>query len=437
MGDYRLYKLADIYDEKPCKGEEFINLALEKGIDVSIANQFLNTIDQLEDLYRSHPCRGKTFEDLAVKKGFLRKIAKVFIKNEVVHDEKIEKPIYIPIVSKAHDAYQMDTFINQKQANGLNYLMLINVNTKKAYAYPMNGKGAKEVLGALNKFKAEVPKIYSILSDQDKAYLSNEVLEWMRKNNIQFRTVKDDNHNNLGIINRFMRTIRDKAYDLNIFDPNLWANLDKDGNYSRNKSIPYDSSKFINNSQMQQLINGYNDTPHRTLRMKEGNKVIHNSPNDMNYEKEDQYIRMKKVDTSPYNFKEGDHVKLVEEKQFGKKKRRNAGVEAYTVDSRVGNLYTLKALNSAVNDYPGYKIVHATGKYNLDKDIKDGKRGIIEEFLDYDYKNKKYKVRYEGGVVGTVLPKDCREGNPTKLSRDERIFWLKQKTIPPEIRKFI
>ena len=435
MGDYRLYKLADIYDEKPCKGEEFINLALEKGIDVSIANQFLNKIDQLEDLYRSHPSRGKTFEDLAVKKGVLRKIAKVFIKNEVVHDEKIEKPIYIPIVSKAHDAYQMDTFINQKQANGLNYLMLINVNTKKAYAYPMEGKGAKQVLEALNKFKAEVPKIYSILSDQDKAYLSNEVLEWMRENNIQFRTVKDDNHNNLGIINRFMRTIRDKAYDLNIFDPNLWANLDKDGNYSRNKSIPYDSSKFINNSQMQQLINGYNDTPHRTLRMKEDNKVIHNSPNDMNYEKEDQYIRMKKVDTSPYNFKEGDHVKLVEEKQFGKKKRRNLGTEVYTVDSRVGNLYRLKAGNSAINDYPGYKMVHAKGKTNLAQDLKDDKRGIIEEFLDY--KNKKYKVRYEGGVVGTVLPKDCREGNPTKLSRDERIFWLKQKTIPPEIRKFI
>ena len=37
----------------------------------------------------------------------------------------------------------------------------------------------------------------------------------------------------------------------------------------------------------------------------------------MNYEKEDQYIRMKKVDTKPYDFKEVDHVKLVEEKQFG------------------------------------------------------------------------------------------------------------------------
>ena len=438
MGEKRLLcKLADIYREKPCKGEEFLNLALERGYDVVIANKFLNKINELEDLYRSHPSRGKTFTDLAKKNGITWKIAQTFIDCEVIHDEKIEKPIYIPIVSKAHDAYQMDTFINQKQANGLNYLMLINVNTRKAYAYPMKGKGAKQVLEALKKFKAEVPKIYSILSDQDAAYLSDEVVDWMRKNNIQFRTVQDDNHNNLGIINRFMRTIRDKAYDLNLFDPNLWANLDENGNYSRNKSIPYDSSKFINNSQMQQLIKGYNDTPHKSLRMKEGKKVIKNSPDDMNYEKEDQYIKMKKKDESPYDFKEGDLVKIVEEKQFGKKKRRTAGPEAYTVDSKAGNLYKIKALNGAVNDYPGYKIIHATGKYKLAKDLKDGKRGIIEEFLNYNRQSKKYKVRYDGGSVGYVKAKDCREGNPTKLTRDERIFWLKQKKIPPEIRKFI
>ncbi|MFW1332181.1 hypothetical protein ACEV9E_26295, partial [Vibrio parahaemolyticus] len=71
----------------------------------------------------------------------------------------------------------MDTFINDKTKDGLNYLMFININTRKAYCYPMKGKGAKEVANALNKFIHEVAEIYSITSDQDAAYLSNEVLQ--------------------------------------------------------------------------------------------------------------------------------------------------------------------------------------------------------------------------------------------------------------------
>ena len=59
----------------------------------------------------------------------------------------------------------MDTFINDKTKDGLNYLMLININTRKAYCYPMKGKGAKEVAD-----------VYSITLDQDEAYLSNDVL---------------------------------------------------------------------------------------------------------------------------------------------------------------------------------------------------------------------------------------------------------------------
>ena len=33
-----------------------------------------------------------------------------------------------------------------------NYLMLININSRKAYAYEKSGKGAKEVLRSLNEF---------------------------------------------------------------------------------------------------------------------------------------------------------------------------------------------------------------------------------------------------------------------------------------------
>lgn len=395
-------------------------------------------MEKLRNLYKSHPSRGQAFLDVAQRNKIKRKYAQEFLANEVIHDQKVGKPKFIPIVSKTHGAYQMDTFINQKKANGLNYLMLINVNTRKAYAYPMQGKGTQQVIGALNKFIKEVPDVSSIASDQDAAYLANETLEWMQRHNIKYTTTKDDNHNNLGIINRFMRTIRDKAYDLNIFDPNLWSNLDENGDFSPNEdSKPYDPKKYIKNDQMQQLINGYNDTPHKSLRMKDGRKVIKNAPDDMDFDKEERYIKMKKVDTKPYDFKVGEKVKIVEGNEFGKKKRRVVGNEVYTVEAQPGNLYRLKASNDAINDYPGYKIVRAKGKIQMAKDLKNDKRGQVEGIIDYDTKTKRYLVEFEDGSMEERTARDLREGNPSKLSREERIYWLKQKTIPPEIRKFI
>jgi hypothetical protein len=51
------------------------------------------------------------------------------------------------------------------------------------------------------------------MSDEEPAFLSNAVLDFMKDNNLKFRTVTDNDHHLLGIINRFIRTIRDLAPD--------------------------------------------------------------------------------------------------------------------------------------------------------------------------------------------------------------------------------
>ena len=79
--------------------------------------------------------------------------------------------------------------------------MLINVNTHKTFAYMMRGKEAQLAKAALYRFIKDEPNCTSILSDQYAAYLSNEVLGWMYKQNIKYTTTTDDNHNKLGIIN--------------------------------------------------------------------------------------------------------------------------------------------------------------------------------------------------------------------------------------------
>ena len=73
----------------------------------------------------------------------------------------------------------------------------------------MMNKGSVEVLKALEKFVNEIGDVKVLTSDQDSAYLSNTVLTFLREKGIAHKPAEDNNHNVLGIINRFMRTLRD------------------------------------------------------------------------------------------------------------------------------------------------------------------------------------------------------------------------------------
>lgn len=377
----------------------------------------------LAELYKEYPYRGPAFEKHALEKGYSKKEIRKFQSESVVHDQKVPTPKYIPIVSSHSGGFQMDTFINDKGANGLNYLMLININTRKAYAYPMRGKGALQVKSALNKFIKEEPNCHSIASDQDAAYLSDEVTSWMKSHKIIYTTTTDDNHNNLGIINRFMRTIRDLAVNKNLLDADIWKDISKEG------ELTHKPTRNISPKEMQSLMSAYNESYHTKIKT---------APNKMTAKDEQKYILKNKTQTNPYDFKEGDKVRIVEEKTIKNKKRRMVSNQAYTVDSKSGNLFKIAANDRSVNDYPGYKIVKAKGFVPMAKTLKDGKRGNIEEILGYNNANDQYKVKWDDGSQGYTYAKSMREGNPTILSRLERMYWVKTgENIPVKIRKYI
>ena len=68
----------------------------------------------------------------------------------------------------------------------------------KVFSYQKVGKSSKTVSEALEKF----------FNDQDKGYLSNNVLDFIRSKNVIYRRTDDDNHKALGIINILMRTLK-------------------------------------------------------------------------------------------------------------------------------------------------------------------------------------------------------------------------------------
>lgn len=166
---------------------------------------------------------------------------------------KVPPPKFMPIFAKHPYSYQMDTFINNKSKWMLNYLIFININTRKAYAYPLHGKGADTVIDAMKRFIDDAGEVFSITSDQDRAYLSKKVLEFIRSKSINYFNTEDNNHNVLGIINRFVRTIRDLA-----------------------------EGKTIDEAEMKKIIDSYNESPHESL--------DNRAPNDITLVDELEYI---------------------------------------------------------------------------------------------------------------------------------------------------
>ena len=354
----------------------------------------------IEELYHSFPWKSQNkFVPLAKRYGFSEQEAKQFLRKNVVHDVKVPKAEFMPIVSKYPNGYQMDTFINEKKKGGLNYLMLININTRKAYAYPLTGKGSKSVLDALTKFFNEVVDVHSITSDQDTAYLSNDVLDFFKSKNIIYKTTEDNNHNVLGIINRFMRTIRDVIGE----------------------------NRYIDEKEMNDLIDSYNNSPHKSLNNK--------APNDITKEDELNYIQMK-TKINPYDFETNDRVRIILANEPFSKKRNKVSKESYIVDSKSGNQFLVKAKDDSVDKLPGYRLIKSANNIPLANSLKNGKRGIVEKIMSYDEKTNKYRVQYEGGVKDTIPAKNLREGNPINLSQMELEYWSKQKYIPDTIKKW-
>ncbi|KAI5545241.1 integrase core domain containing protein family [Trichomonas vaginalis G3] len=124
------------------------------------------------------------------------------------------------------NAYQFDTLINGA-GNPPYFLVFININTRKGFVYPMQTKNSVSVYEALKKFINDTkndnpPKIMT--SDEDGAYKEDKVQQLMIDNGIEHLTTQKYNHSRLGIINRFIQTLRQKLkkhLDLHIYEDNI------------------------------------------------------------------------------------------------------------------------------------------------------------------------------------------------------------------------
>ena len=266
-------------------------------------------------------------------------------------------------------------------------LLLININTRKAYAYALNNvevykvnpdskgnqvykvnpdsergqvyeinpgsKGNQEytitysttnkkttsnLINVFKQFLNDIDhKITSLRFDNESAVKSKQFQTMLRNNGIKFVPVVEGSHTSLSLIDRLCRTIRDISYNMGI--------------------------KILTQNDINKILNVYNNMYHSSLSKILGKKITPNEVND-NPELEQQiinycidYNKQLKVLHPEIELKIGQICKVYQPFDKFKKRRRLLKKDYYKIVNKTGNIYTVQNVrNNKKIDVPRYFI---------------------------------------------------------------------------------
>ena len=293
--------------------------------------------------------------------------------------------------------YQIDLFIYKRKY----YLLAININTRYGYiSKPIKNKSVHEVLPEIkifvDRFKPQI-----ISCDNEPAFTSKDTIDYLISKDIELRIITEQLHSSLGIINRFCRTIRDMLF--------------------KSKSLT-----------LEEAIEIYNNSYHRMIGMK---------PKDMqnDSELEEMYISRSifenkaKIKKLHENIKVGSKVRFINEYENKLKKiRYKLSLYYYIVDSIDNFKAAIMAKDGSIKSVPLYRIVKlkpSETRIQFAETIDGTSRGVIDEIIDYNTKNKSAKVKFtlpDGNhQIQTIPVRYLREQIPTRVSDLEMEFLKK------------
>jgi hypothetical protein len=172
------------------------------------------------------------------------------------------------IAFKAFDLLECDIFVldkYSKQNKGYGYIFaVVDVFSRKAYAYPMNKKALKNTTAALKRFfdESDVGKYKTgfrvIISDSDSAFLGGKdsteeriFQKVLDDHDCIHDTVPSGDHKALGIIDRWARTLKTILTKVFLENGNTrWSD------------------------ELDTIVDNYNNKPHDTLDVHTPNKAL-------------------------------------------------------------------------------------------------------------------------------------------------------------------
>lgn len=233
------------------------------------------------------------------------------------------------VITAPPRSFQIDIAIlsNYKQYNGNvdRFLLLVDILSKKAFAYPLKSNEMEDVLDKYEQFMIDVDEpVHSVAGDD---FFNNDEFQVFNDEifvNVYTDVAKDDHitrqANKLGIVDRAVRTIKQMIQKYML----------------ENKTLKW--TKFL-----PEIIEAYNDTPHLSLKG--------NTPNEV-FDDEDYLVTLhevqKKRNKEVFNkikFNIGDTVRIMLGKLTFEKEKQKYSSELYTVIRQEGYRFVLKDEN--------------------------------------------------------------------------------------------
>jgi hypothetical protein len=248
---------------------------------------------------------------------------------------------YIKIFSSRPKSWFCDIFDNTAAGNPRYWMLFINTNTRFGRAYQLNGRSVNDVQPVFQQFINDEHPV-KITSDEEAAFVSNQICDFLEANHVSQHIVTQANHSSLGIIDRFIRTLRD-------------MNTPRGDSINQSKHQEF---KTITPAKMTHLLNLYNTTEHTQIKM---------SPQDMqtdpNKEKEYIFKMMEKKDKQSNRVPDmqlniGDLVRVrLPRRDFTSKKRSSYSVEYFRISGLDGFQYTLMANDGDTMTLPRWRLL--------------------------------------------------------------------------------
>lgn len=279
--------------------------------------------NNLQDLYLKYDFPGIDKLYKIAKKNNLNvthKQIKEFIENQKVSQlhKKAPKRTNHPITAPNKNLeYQMDILDMQKfYTKNRHYkyiLVMIDIFSRRGIGVPLKSKSAEDTLAGIKKAFEYLgtPKI--VASDNGLEF-KGAVSKYFDEHGIAHKTNAVGDHNVLGIVDRFVQTIKNKIYKY----------------FTKNSD-----SKWID--KIDKITENYNNTPHTALE--------NQTPNDANkHESDTRNIHYRRVlrQTKKEKLKVGDIVRTLNKKStFTRGYERRYSDETHKIISKKGFNYIL------------------------------------------------------------------------------------------------
>jgi hypothetical protein len=369
------------------------------------------------------------------------------------YPKKIEKHYYYPVFSNHPGGYQVDLLQSSKkqtkegdhapsnfvaevdeddvatQANQTEreyppfFFIAINTNTKYAYAYPMESKDKQECLRCLeNLWEDTNHKLVSIVCDEEAGLDSKLVNDWATENKVSIKTILDQNHTSISVVDRFICTLR----DMNTL-------TEKTKRTSENRKY-----RDFTVKRMAKLLKIYNKTKHQTTGMK---------PKAMGFDEEREYI-IKKLYQSErrhkirdYNLAKNVYVKYILPRDGMKKMRYKVSPECYKIAGKDGHAYIIQAKDGSTLQLTRWRLIPIGGVLEkgmkLARTVNNAKNDIIKSIINYHKRAKTYEVLWKNPNKERIITHEPlanlkrMRSAPNKLTRWEEAYWKSKGKNPP------